>query len=416
MSNPALILENKIKAKRNLKITLLTTSFPRYQDDSAGVFVYKFASHLSASNCSVNVVAPHDINVQQQDNPKTLTVNYFKYFYPAKYQSFAYKGGMANRIKGNWLRILQLPFFMISFFLKAFRISKKSDVIHSYWSVAGLIALIIKFIRPTPIVMNIWGSDILFTQIPVVSYFYKLFLRQANAIVCESQHFKKQLIGFGVPEEIISIIGNGINYNIFKPGDKIYCRRILGLPKEKLIVLAVGNLIEQKGYQFLIEAIPDVITNHPNLHFIFVGIGEYRKYLENQITKLNILNNIQFVGQQDVSQMPNWLNSADIFVHPSLSEGTPNSVIEAMACKLPVIATSVGDIPNVIEDGENGFLVPPRDFSQLASKLNRLIESKNLREQFGQNGLQMVQSRFGSWETQTELLRKLYQEVMDKCK
>ena len=415
MSNPEIILENNIKANHTLKTTLLTTSFPRFQDDSAGVFVYKFASHLSAINCSVNVVAPHDINVQPQEIPKTLTIHYFKYFYPIKFQSFAYKGGMVNRLKSNWLRVLQLPFFMISFFLKAFRISKGSDIIHSYWSVAGLVALIIKFIRPTPIVLNIWGSDILFTQVPVLSFFYKILLRQANAIVCESQNFKKQLVGFGVSEGIISIIGNGINYNIFKPGDKIYRRRTLGLPKEKLIVLAVGNLIELKGYQFLIEAIPELISNHPNLHFIFVGVGEYRKHLENQITKLNILNNVQFVGQQDVSQIPNWLISADIFVHPSLSEGTPNSVIEAMACKLPVIATSVGDIPNVIGDGENGFLVPPKDSGQLASKLNSLIQSENLREQFGQNGLQTIRSKFGSWETQTKLLRKLYQEVMDKC-
>jgi glycosyltransferase involved in cell wall biosynthesis len=109
------------------------------------------------------------------------------------------------------------------------------------------------------------------------------------------------------------------------------------------------------------------------------------------------------------------LISADIFVHPSLSEGTPNSVIEAMACKLPVIATSVGDIPNIIEDGKDGFLIPPRDSRQLASKLNSLIQNEKLREQFGLNGLQKVQSKFGSWETQTKILMNLYQEVRSNC-
>jgi glycosyltransferase involved in cell wall biosynthesis len=408
-------LENKIKVNQNLKITLLTTSFPRFQDDSAGVFIYKSATHLSAINCSVNVVAPHDINVQPQEIPKKLAIHHFKYFYPLRFQSFAYKGGMANRIKNNWLRVLQFPFFMICFFLKAFRISKDSDIIHSYWSVAGLIALITKFFRSSPVIFTIWGSDIFFTKIPVISFFYKIFLRQADAIVCESQDFKNQLNDFGVPEGIISIIGNGIDYNYFKPGDKIKCRRNLGLPKEKLIIMAVGNLILLKGHRFLIEAIPELISNHSNLHFIFVGDGEYRSHLENQVTKLNILNNVQFVGQQDVSQIPNWLISADIFVHPSLSEGTPNSVIEAMACKLPVIATSVGDIPNIIEDGKDGFLIPPRDSRQLASKLNSLIQNEKLREQFGLNGLQKVQSKFGSWETQTKILMNLYQEVRSNC-
>ena len=407
--------EHNIKINQNLKITILTTSFPRFLDDSAGIFIYKFASQLSDIKCSVNVVAPHDIMVKPHDFSKNLGIHYFKYFFPLRFQSFAYEGGMVNRIKSNWLRVLQLPFFMISFFFKAFRVSKDSDIIHSYWAVAGLVALIVKFFRRTPIIFTVWGSDIIFTKIPIISFFYKLFLKQADAIVCESQHFKKQLTDFGIPGDLFSVVPNGIDYNKFNPGDKIDCRRQLGLPTKKLIILSVGNLIILKGHNYLIDAIPELVSSQSNLQFVFVGDGEYRSHLENQAKKLNVADQIYFAGQQDVSKMPLWMISADIFVHPSLSEGTPNSVIEAMACKLPVLATTVGDIPNIIEDGKDGLLIPPKDSDQLASKLNNLIQSQKLRDQFGHSALHKVQTNFGNLKTQTQQLLKVYQAIMNNC-
>ena len=410
MQTPEQILDDNCK----VKITLLTTSFPRFQDDSAGIFVYKFASHLANLNCSINVIAPHDTEVRPQDFQINPEIHFFKYFYPLKFQTFAYKGGMVNRLKTNWFRIFQFPFFMICFFIKAFRVSKDSNIIHSYWSVAGLIAVIIKLIRPTPIVLTVWGSDILFTKVPVISLLYKIFLRQADAIVCESQHFKNQLVDFGIPDGTISIIPNGIDFIRFNPGDKFVCRKALGLATDKLIILTVGNLITLKGHKFLIDAIPALISSQSNLQFIFVGDGEYRGALENQAKKLNIADNVYFVGQQLVSQIPLWLNSADIFVHPSLSEGTPNSVIEAMACKLPVLATTVGDIPNIIEDEKDGFLIPPKDTGELTNKLYRLIQDEQLRQQVGLSALQKVQSKFGSWETQSRLFLNIYRRMMDK--
>ena len=404
--------ESDYKYKSTLKITILTTSFPRFKNDSAGIFIYNFASQLSKLSCSFNVVAPHDTEVKPQDYPDNLNIHFFKYFYPLKYQSFAYKGGIVNRIKKKWLRILQLPFFMISFLLMALKVSRKSDIIHSYWSVAGLIALTIKAINKTPVILTIWGSDILFTKIPVFSYFYRLFLKQANFILCESQHFKDQLVDFGIPEILISVIAYGIDYDTFKPSDKLECRKKLGLPAGNFIILSVGNLIKLKGYNFLIDAIPKFLTRHPNAHFILVGDGENRIQLEIQAKKLDVYNNLQFVGQQHASEIPGWLNSADIFVHPSLSEGTPNSIIEAMACGLPVLATAVGDIPNIIDSGHDGILIPSKDYKQIEIKLDTLIQSEKLRNQYSQNGFKKVRSKFGNWETQAQLLFNLYHKAL----
>ena len=405
------ISEHNIKNKPNLKITILTTSFPRFQDDSAGIFIYKFASHLAESNCLVNVVAPHDIEVRRQEFFKNLGIYYFKYFCPLKFQSFAYKGGMVNRIKKNWLRILQFPIFMICFLLKAFRVSKDSDIIHSYWSVAGLIAIITGAARKTPVVLNIWGSDIIFTKVPVISFFYKLFLNQADAIVCESQHFKKQLTDFGIPWDLISVVPNGIDLDQFKPSNNISLRNKLGLSQHHKIFLTIGSLIHRKGHIYLIEAVPHIIKNFNNVHFIIVGEGEFRKNLEERIHHLKISSYITLAGYQKPSSIAEWLNVADVFILTSLLEGNPNVILEAMACGIPVISTSVGGIEGMIQEGENGLLMPAKSSTSLAEQANKILQNDELKINLGQNARKTILNNYGDWKKQSQLLLNVYQKT-----
>ncbi len=315
---------------------------------------------------------------------------------------------MVNRLKSNWLRIFQLPFFMISFFLKAFRISKNSDIIHSYWSVAGLVALVIKFIRPTPIVFNIWGSDILFTKVPVLSIFYKLFLKQADAIVCESQHFKKQLTDFGLPGELIFVVPNGIDLDLFKPTDSSSLRNKLDLSKNHKIFITIGSLINRKGHIYLLEAVPQIINLFNNAHFIIVGEGELRNFIEDKINHLKISSYVTLAGYQKPSTIAEWLNIADVFILTSLLEGNPNVILEAMACGIPVISTSVGGIEAMIQDGENGFLIPPKSSNSLAEQVIKILQSDKLKINMGQKARKTILNNYGDWKKQSNLLVDVY--------
>ena len=164
------------------EITIRTTSFPRVEGDKAGRFVYNFVRELNLSGCSIRVIAPHHSAVGKDLHP--FPVDHFRYFFPESFQSLAYGAGMASRIKSNFLRIFQLPFLLGSFFLSALKSAGQTQVLHAYWTLAGLVAITVKFFTAIPVVINLWGSDILFTKLPIIWYLLCKILNRSDVIIC----------------------------------------------------------------------------------------------------------------------------------------------------------------------------------------------------------------------------------------
>ncbi|MCH8157650.1 MAG: glycosyltransferase family 4 protein [Nitrospinae bacterium] len=394
-----------------IRVSILTTSFPRFEGDSAGTFVYKFARELNRSaGCSVRVVAPHDSAV----DPSwcEFPVHHFRYFFPETLQTLAYGSGLVSRIKKNRFRILQIPFLLLSFFLSALRTARQSQILHAYWTLAGIVALAAGSITKTPVVINLWGSDILLTRIPGLWFLLARLLNRADAIICESKHFSDQLIAKGISKDRITILPNGIDLELFDSIDKTAARKQLGLPVDRPVLLTVGLLSARKGHKYLLAALPEILKKNGNLEVVIVGEGEVRHDLESTIAKLNLQDRVTLAGFQKVETIPTWLNAADIFVLPSLLEGTPNTLLEAMACGLPIIATSVGGIAEVITHGENGLLIPPESSADLARSVISLLKDPAQCERLGKNARETLCSRYGSWEKQAELLKTLYNRVL----
>jgi glycosyltransferase involved in cell wall biosynthesis len=397
-----------------LKITLLTTSFPRYEGDFAGHFVYQYARQLSAFGYEVKVIAPQDSQGAIHDEWCDVGVEHFKYFFPQSFQTLAYGAGMISRIKQNPARLLLIPFFLASFFFSALKAGKGSDLLQAYWLPAGLVALLVKWFTKVPVVINLWGSDFLLLRIPGFALICRALLRGADAIVCESDHFKHRLHQLGIPEDKISVLANGIDLENFKVGDKSSARQQLDLSQDKTIILNVGGMSPVKGQKYLIEAIPEILAKDQNVQFIFVGDGEERKALEALVNACELTPYVLFTGMLKASEIPLWLHSADIFVLPSLSEGNPNVLLEAMACGLPIIATSVGGVPDMVRDEQEGLLVPPKSPQALAGRIITLIRDKALRDKLGQNGLKTVQDNYGTWEKQSAKLKIIYENLTAK--
>lgn len=183
-------------------------------------------------------------------------------------------------------------------------------------------------------------------------------------------------------------------------------RQFLGIPVESQVVVTVARLHAQKGHRFLIAAIPTIQKKFENTHFLFVGEGELQQDLTDSITQLGVEKMVHFLGmRQDI---PELLVLSDVFVLPSLWEGLPNSVLEAMAMGTPVIATDVDGCPEVIRDGETGILVPPADSDALAQSIIRLLGDAALCQTLAQEAQRWVVENF-SEEKNISAFEQLYE-------
>ncbi len=174
----------------------------------------------------------------------------------------------------------------------------------------------------------------------------------------------------GISGERVTVIRNGIDTDGF-PRDPVARARVradLGVQDQQVLVLACGELAEVKGHEVLLRALPGIIAAHPGVLVAIAGDGPLRSRLEAVARETGIAANVRFLGfRRDV---PALLNAADLFVMPSLSEGLPLAILEAMAAKVPIVATAVGGVPELIQPGRTGWLVPAGDGAALAAGLS----------------------------------------------
>ncbi len=196
----------------------------------------------------------------------------------------------------------------------------------------------------------------------------RLAYRAAHAVVANSSAAGDQLEREGVPPARIRLIANGLDPARFIPAPFIPAR---ARPAAARVVM-VANLRAEKGHDTLLTAVPRILEHHPEATFTLVGDGPRRGPLEVLVRALGIASQVRFAGESaDVASI---LREHDLFVLPSRSEAFPNALIEAMATALPVVATRVGGIPEVVRDGVNGRLVPPDDPAALAGAVVALMD------------------------------------------
>jgi glycosyltransferase involved in cell wall biosynthesis len=189
-------------------------------------------------------------------------------------------------------------------------------------------------------------------------------------------------------------IPNGVDHNRFRrQTPKVEARGKLGLPGGGAPVIGcTGRLSAQKGFSYLLRAVAQLRSRYPLLHVALAGDGPLAGSLSDEARALGIKDRVHFLGfQPDVQPV---LDASDLFALPSLWEALPYSLLEAMAAELPVVATRVAGVPEVVVDGETGFLVPPSDPEALAVALHQLLDSPTLRQRMGHAGRRRVMTRF----------------------
>ena len=219
-------------------------------------------------------------------------------------------------------------------------------------------------------------------------------------------------ISNAVPEKVITIY-NGIDLIQFQKIDReherVVVRSELRIPHQAKVFVTVAVLRELKGIQYMIRAMPIILASCPNAYYLIVGDGEYLGALLDETEKLGLREHIIFAGMR--RDIPRILSAGDIFVLPTLTEALPTVLAEAMAARLPIVASRVGGIPEMLVDGQNGRMVPPGNADDLARICNALLLNSRLRKLMGETGWNVVNKKFNIME-QVQQLKSLYLDLI----
>jgi len=216
--------------------------------------------------------------------------------------------------------------------------------------------------------------------------------RQVACFLAASEVIRKMLVADGVPAERTVTVHEGIDVDHVAATPPVNVHEAFWLPHHAPVVGNIAALVPHKGQRHLVEAAHLVVRDVPDARFLILGEGELRDPLTRQIRDYRLEKHVLLPGFR--ADVLGCLKSFDLFVMSSVSEGLGTSLLDAMACARPIVATAAGGIPEIVEDGVNGLLVPPRDHHAMAAAIVRLLTDEPLRDQLGGTGLARVRERF----------------------
>ncbi|MFO7154140.1 MAG: glycosyltransferase family 4 protein [Caldicoprobacter oshimai] len=397
-----------------MKVLVLSHMYPSSFNFLAGIFVHEQVKELIKQGCEVKVVSPVPLS-----------------FFPL------------NRMSNKWYRYSQIPhkevrdgvevyypryvafpkdlFFASSGLRMYWGIKKlvhqiyedfRFDVIHAHVALPdGYAAMLLSQELKKPFIVTIHGQDLqhtIYKNQGCRRSVEKVF-KSANMIITVSGKLKR--IGeteIGFPDKI-RVINNGINKKKIE-GIALLARDTSNRRDEK-IILSVSNLIKTKGIDFNLHALSRLLPKYPDVKYLVIGDGPEKESLLNLSKELGIDEHVEFMGKRPNDEVIKYMYNADIFSLPSWSEGFGIVYLEAMACGKPVIACQGEGIEDVIQHGETGFLVRPKDVDSLVEVLELLLDNPQRALDVGKKAQKHVMKNY-TWEEVALKIVSVYQEVV----
>lgn len=294
---------------------------------------------------------------------------------------------------------------------------QKVDLIHARFGTTGAKLLGVKRKMGLPLLTSFHGCDVPSNRKSRQKYGDKLgrLFKEGDAFTVTSNDMRDILMKYGCSKDKIYVHHSGIDVDRFK-----FKKR--ELPKNKKIkFLSVGRLVEKKGMEYLISAFKEVLKEYPKAKLRIVGEGSLRRKLKVKVRKLNLKGKVEFLGELSHSQVAKEMNNAHIFVLASTTsksgnqEGIPNAIKEAMASGLPVVSTKHAGIPELVNDGSSGFLVPERNSKELANRLLDIIKKHKKWGNMGREGRDIVMESF-NMKKQITNLEDIYSKLISRNK
>jgi len=361
------------------KVLILTTTFPRWKNDTEAHFVFNLAKELTRFFC-VQVLAPYHPGSKTAEVWDGVSIKRFRYW---PRESLCYGSGILPNFRNSFFAKLQVLPFLLCFWWNALKLSRTADVVNAWWSIpCGVIASLLK----KPYVLSTAGTDVMSIKTGFFDLFQKRAFNKAQDVTALSLFLKREIRTRYFREA--RVVPIGIYADQFKPLKKaVHTTNYRN-------VLFVGRLNEQKGCDVLLKAAS--IVNKQKKYFCrptIIGEGEKVVELERLREELGVGG--WMIGPQPNTQLKKYYQEADVLVFPSRHyEGLGLVMVEAMACKTPVIASAVGGVPDVIKDYTTGILVNEDDPEDLAMEITNLFDDECLYKTLQENGLKHVQKHF----------------------
>jgi glycosyltransferase involved in cell wall biosynthesis len=235
--------------------------------------------------------------------------------------------------------------------------------------------------------------------------------RQVDCFIAASEAIRRMLVADGVPADRTVTVHEGIDVDHVLAAPPVNVHEAFWLPHHAPVVGNVAALVPHKGQRYLVDAAHLVVQEIPDARFVILGEGELRDHLEKQVREHHLEKHLLLPGFR--TDVLGCIKGFDLFVMSSVTEGLGTSLLDAMACSRPIVATRAGGIPEIVEDGVNGLLVPPRDAASLAAAIVRALADDRLRQRLGATGFARVRERF-TVERMVDATAAIYARVAGK--
>lgn len=351
-----------------MRIGVVSHMYPTKRRPSFGIFVKDELDYL-AKHVEIRLIAPYPNQSWFQRDSRKMTgekypvIRPFTLAFPRFFMQKLYPASLAFTLRR----------FGSGFF-------DGCDIIHAHNAFPEGVASVKAFEKGKPVIVTVHGSD-------VTVFAMKLNLRtgivnalnRVKNIICVSNYLSDKLREIGVISKI-EIIPNGINTELFSPGDRTGACRLLGLDANRPRIIFAGNFVEIKGVEYLIQAMPIVLKKYPDCELILLGARpgskDFKKY-NKHIASAGIENVVRIVAIVPHEKLAQWMQASDLLVLPSIHEGFGIVAAEALACGIPVIATKPGGPEDIVKKGL-GVLVPPGDYESLGESIMNLLDGTGI--------------------------------------
>jgi len=250
-----------------------------------------------------------------------------------------------------------------------------------------------------------------FSELPI-DFPLSYTLEHADAVASEGPTQTKKLIEkYGIPPKKVFEIPDGVDLNLINEytENPAFSRRDVGLSDDDFVLISVGRTDPMKGVHNIIDAFAILVEELPNAHLVLVGEGSEDDKIHQRIRKLDLEERVRHVKNVSDRELFSYYSVSDVFVTGTLYEGLPQVILEAMACGLPIVATDTGENSQVVKEGVNGFLVPPKEPHAMAEAIIRLHDTEK-RRKMGADSRRMI--REYDWEFSAEKALKAYEKLV----